>query len=120
MYAFIYEDKCSTHFHQYSECIQKGNYLSWTSWKMRSGFEVPGVLQELSYLLLLGIFFNIILILVEGRIFRVCWSLVNKSKKTNSRRTSGQSAVGDDEDVLKEAQRVHQLVTTKGKRPIYF
>jgi hypothetical protein len=93
--------------------------------------DLPGVPQELLMLFFLGVFFNIIFILKEGRIIQL---LKNKDKtqalipQAVPQGFQPQGFQGfqlpvqqplensvDDDDVVAEAQRVHQLVQTRSR-----
>jgi len=74
---------------------------------------VPGIGQELFYLFLLGLGFQVILILLEYGFVQRVLAMVFKTKSSAFHSNS------QDEDVEVEAKRVHDLVN-KGRTNQYF
>jgi len=92
-----------------AKCFQSVEYISW-SYKRTSidgtisSTDVPGIGQELLYMFLLGIFYQVLLIVLEygwiKRLLGLVFRTGDLAFQTNTQ----------DEDVLQEAQRVSGLV----------
>jgi hypothetical protein len=74
-----------------------------------SGSEVPGIGQELMYMFLLGILYQVLLIIFEYGLIKRVLGMIFQTKNTAFQNGT------DDEDVLLESERVTELVRTGNK-----
>lgn len=90
----------------FGDCFSPQSYLNWTDTGIITYRfeEIAGVGQEIFYLMLPGIFYIILIILIEYGIIKIVLGFICKQQKQNFPMNA------TDDEVIAEKQRIQELV----------